>query len=100
LRRHYDAQTTNGAPTGYISNEITPPVTYARTKRKYTDMITSNLRFSDGGTFLPFDQSAGAVERQDATENEDEDDENHNEENGGENDEENDQPPSSRRRFV
>jgi hypothetical protein len=66
-------------PTGYISNEMTPPFAIAN-----TDMISSNIRYDQGGTFLLFDQSAEADEGQDATENEDE---------------EMDQLPSSRRRF-
>ena len=81
-------------PTGYISNEMTSP--NVSTKRKFTDMISSNIRYNQGGTFLPSDQ---ADEDQDATMNEGEDYDDH-EENSGENDEENDEPPPFRRRFV
>ena len=83
-------------PTGYISNEITPPVTNAKTKRKFSDMKSSNTRiYSQSGTFLPSDQSAEDKDDEDGTEGEDEDDEDYDEEN----DEENDQPPLSRRRL-
>ena len=91
LQIPYDAW----GPIGYISNEITPPVANAKTKRKFSDIMSSNTRYSQGGTFLPSDQSAEADEVQDATEDEDEDDEDYDEEN----DEENDQPPLSRRRL-
>ena len=78
-------------PTGYILNEMTSP--NVSTKRKFTDMISSNIRYNQGGTFLPSDQ---ADEDQDATMNEGEDSGGNDEEN----EEENNEPPSSRRRFV
>ena len=83
-------------PAGYISNQIIPPASSTKTKRKFSDMVSSNTRHSQGGTFLPSDQSAEEDEVQDATEDEDdEDDEDYDEEN----DEENDQPRTSRRRL-
>ena len=92
LQIPYDAW----GPIGYISNEIAPPVANAKTKRKFSDMISSNTRYSQGGTFLPSDQSADDEDDEDAAEDEDEDDD---EDYDEENDEENDQPPLSRRRF-
>ena len=88
-------------PAGYISNQIIPPASSTKTKRKFSDMVSSNTRHSQGGTFLPSDQSAEEDEVQDATEDEDdEDDEDYDEENDDEeNDEENDQPCTSRRRL-
>ena len=86
-------------PTGYISNKMTPPVANVQTKRKFSDM-SSNTRYSQGGTFLPSDQSAEEDEVQDATEDEDdEDDEDYDEDYDEENDKENDKPPTSRRRL-
>ena len=46
-------------PTGYIENEIKSPSAIANTKRKYSDMSSSILRYNQGGDFLP-DQSAEA----------------------------------------
>ena len=87
-------------PAGYISNQIIPPASSTKTKRKFSDMVSSNTRHSQGGTFLPSDQSAEEDEVQDTTEDEDdEDDEDYDEENDEKNDEEYDQPPASRRRL-
>ena len=83
-------------PTGYISNEITSSFATANnTKRKYTDMMTSNIRYNQGGTFY---QSSKEDEGQDIIMNESEDDEDY-DDNGGESVEKNDQPSSSRRRL-
>lgn len=38
-------------PIGYILNEKKPPVLNHSTQRKYTDMRTSILRYSQGSTF-------------------------------------------------
>ena len=92
LQIPYDAW----GPIGYISNETTPPVANAKTKRKFSDMKSSNTRiYSQSGTFLPSDQSAEDKDDEEGTEDEDEEDEDYDEEN----EEENDQPPLSRRRL-
>jgi hypothetical protein len=59
-------------PTGYVSNQMEPPPSaIANTKRKYTDMTSSNIRYNQGGIFLLADQSAEAeAEGQDVTMNE------------------------------
>ena len=83
-------------PTGYIQNEMEFPSAIA-TKRKYTDMTSSSLRYNQGGDFLP-EQSAETDEGQDVIMNEDVDYEDMYE-SSGETREENNQASSSRRRL-
>jgi serine/threonine protein kinase len=101
FKQALDSSDDAWGPTEYQLNKITPPVATMNTKRKYTDMRSSDSRYyNQGGTFLSFDQNAEEDEGQDATENEGEDVEHYDEEHsdGGENDEENDQRRQTRRR--
>ena len=84
-------------PTGYIQNEMEFPSASIATKRKYTDMTSSSLRYNQGGDFLP-EQSAETDEGQDVIMNEDVDYEDMYE-SSGETREENNQASSSRRRL-
>lgn len=90
--------------TGYISNEMQPPVKTTRTKRKFSDMTSSKVQYNLPEDDDPFDRNAaGANEGQDGTEGEGEDDDyfqlddEDEEENSGGNGEGNDQPPPSQR---
>ena len=84
-------------PTGYVLKELELPS--ANTKRKYSDMTSSNLRYNQGGDFLP-EQSAEAEaeEDQDVIMNGGEDYDDFYE-SSGEIRAEYNQPSSSRRRF-
>ena len=73
-------------PTGHILNEQTPP-TANKTKRRYSDMTSSRLRYSQGANFLPSEQIVEEDEGENADENEDE------------GNAENDQPLRTRRRL-
>ena len=86
-------------PTGYVLKELEFPSATANTKRKYSDMTSSNLRYNQGGDFLP-EQSAEAEaeEDQDVIMNGGEDYDDFYE-SSGEIRAENNQPSSSRRRF-
>ena len=82
--------------TAFKLNEMEYPA-ITNTKRKYTDMTSSSLRYNQGGDFLP-EKSAEADEGQDVIMNEDVD---HEDIYGssGEAREENNQASSSRRRL-
>ena len=79
-------------PTEYILNKKTPPITNAKSRRTYSDMTTSRLRYTQGGTFLSSGQIVEVEEDQDAGNVSDEDKDE-------EDNEENDQPPRTRRRL-
>ena len=73
-------------PTGHIVNQQTPP-TANKTKRRYSDMTSSRLPYSQGANFLPSEQIVEEDEGENAGEIEDE------------GNEENDRPPRTRRRL-
>jgi hypothetical protein len=96
-----DAIDDEWGPAGYVSNEIELPSTSS--KRKFSDMTSSKIRFNQGGTFTPSVPSSEVDESEDATMDEIEEYEEQDDESVEANDDDDDDddylPSSSRRRI-